>query len=164
MSRWIETERGDYVNLDHVRRIRRTPGKHGGHHLRLELTDNTETQTCERDWDPMELDEMLAIVLPAAPGQEALLVADDTHERPTEIWITRHPIVGWRIRCHPNFLAAEPVLPTSLGGGRRMVVLPDGRLLENFVGEYANIDAMKTKLLAEAQEDWDRAHAQQAAQ
>jgi hypothetical protein len=166
MSTWLETEGGYHVNLDHVRRIRPVQVEKGIWRLSLELDDDSSVTTVRRSAYRVDLSEMLATILPAASGQEALVVWTDTGDdtRPTEVRVFRYPIVGWRVQCHPNFPEAQPILPTDIGDARRMIVLPDGRLLEAFVAEYDSIDAMKAKVLAEAQSDWDHAHAPRAAE
>jgi hypothetical protein len=161
MSQWIETERSTFVNLAHVRRITPIHPENGIQQLSLELDDNSHALTHKRDrLSPIELAELLATVLPASPGQEALSVATNSDtERPTEVRVDRYPIVGWRIRCHPNFPAAEPILPPDFPFYRLMIMLPDARVLEPFVGEYDSIDDMKAEVLRQEQQTWGLSHA-----
>jgi hypothetical protein len=176
MSRWIETEDGDYVNLDHVVRAkpitkpRTSKDQPYWDGLRLELVsgEHVTTRGTYRP-DRVSLYHLLAETIPAAPGQEALLVSvdDEFGERPTKLRIERYPIVGWRVHAveHADWCYPTPLLPVSRGDRGVIIVLPGGRLLDQWLEdtEYDDIEAMKANVLAGAQAEWDRQHAPKTA-
>ena len=109
-----------------------------------------------------DVGEHLATIVPAQPGQELVLVSADSDDgRPTELWVARYPIIAWRVEVQPD-AAPTPITPDDMGSTsswRRFIVLPDGRLIEPYVGEHDSLEAMKTALLEEAQGAWDAAQA-----
>jgi len=166
MAQWMRAEDGSYLNLAHAVRVRRMrsrkhPGTQGEQRWvwGAELQDGTMVESNEEGWD---FGEALATVVPAQPGQEAVMVSWDCDTRPTELWITRLPIVAWRVELSPDCVAS-PIFPDqSFEGTRRFIVLPDGKLVEPYIGEFANIEEMKISLLEAAQRDWDGAQAEKA--
>jgi hypothetical protein len=168
MSKWLETEDGEHINLDHVRRISEEHVGTASYRFRLELADDSHgvTPSWSDTLSHLRLGNLLATILPAAPGQEALHVGLKTnHGRPIGVWFKRYPIVGWRV--HPDLPEARPVLPVLLPlDARLMIVLPCGQLIEQFwgEGEYDNIEDMTAQLLAEEQASWDEEYANEAAE
>ena len=162
----MKAEDGSYVNLAHAVRLKRMrsrahPGKGEDPSWvwGIEMRDGELIETNEgyllADW--------LAHIVPGQPGQELLAVSWDWAERPTELWITRLPIIGWRVDIQPDS-APTPITPDALTEDcRQFVVLPDGSLLEPYVGIFENAEAMKAALLESAQTEWDNAQAAKAA-
>lgn len=165
MSRWIETDDGEFVNLDHVVKAkpvaRKGPRGSDRHQLLLWLTDGTTVRTHGTGGDRPDYDYLFATILPALPGQEALTVFADVVERPTELWIERYPVIGWRVPLTEMGVCDGPepiLLETPASNVMVMIVLPDGAVL-HVGGEttrYEDIETMKAMVLKEAQEDWDR--------
>src|SRR4051812_16010598 len=102
---WIETEHG-FVNLDHVVQLQ---------HAAILPTQRDKRPT-EDPWTAIFADgthvvawvdksiwlpDLLADVVPAAAGQEVLVISADgaPQHRPTEadIWVTRYPVIAWRV-------------------------------------------------------------------
>ena len=174
MAQWMKAADGIYVNLHHAVRVRRMqsrehPGTAGKPRWvwGAEMPDGELVETTEAGWDVWDVGDWLAHIVPAQPGQEMLVVSwdlPDAAERPTKLWITRLPIVAWRVELRPD-LVPTPVTPDELAGScncRQFIVLPDGRLLEQYNGEFENLEAMKADLLAAAQREWDNAQAAKA--
>jgi hypothetical protein len=167
MAQWMKAHDGSYVNLAHAVRVKRMRSReHPGAAAKprwvwgVELPDGEMVETNEEGHD---VGDFLATIVPAQPGQEAVAVGWDSDARPTELWVTRLPIIAWRIELKPDYVP-RPVFPDQdFDGVRTFIVLPDGRLLEPYVGEHDSLDAMKAALLEEAQRDWDAAQATKAA-
>jgi hypothetical protein len=163
MSRWVETEDGNYVNLAHVIKAENVTRKDRGmewncHRLTFVDGSTVKTRGVYSGWE--DFDAISATIIPAHSGQEALTVSWDETARPTELWIARYPIIGWRIRGHFDPL---PVLPDKIAGMLVLIVLPDGRLLEQGSGEYDNVEQMTGTVLATKQSEWDQKHEPAAA-
>lgn len=171
MAQWMKAHDGSYVNLAHAVRVKRMRSReHPGTSAKqrwvwgVELPDGEMVETTEDDWD---VGDHLATIVPAQPGQEAVLVCTGTDgdHRPTEddIWTTRYPVIAWRVDSNPDH-TPSPILPDDMpSNGRIFIVLPDGKLVEPYMGQHDSLEAMRTALLEEAQRDWDAAQATKAA-
>ncbi len=169
MTQWMKAHDGSYVNLAHAVRVKRMRSReHPGTSAKqrwvwgVELPDGEMIETTEDGYD---VGDHLATIVPAQPGQELVLVSVEGDDRPTALWVARYPIIAWRVELRPD-VAPAPITPDETGGTeswRRFIVLPDGRLLEPYVGEHDSLEAMKAALLEEAQRDWDNAQAAKAA-
>jgi hypothetical protein len=156
MTQWIETEDG-YVNAAHVVSVKETMRGDG---WVLRLVDGDAVRV-GRVTAPKDFGEAFATILPAQPGQEALLVTWDDHTaRPTELWLSRMPIIGWRVRPDPAY-APVPIIPENElpEAHRLLIVLPDGKLLEPGNSEFDNVEVMQRHVLDMAQAQWDGEHA-----
>jgi hypothetical protein len=156
---WMMTVEGDYVNLDHVVRIKSAVTAKHEQAFVLRMVDGESARvTVPANAD---LGTMLGTILPAQPGQEVLLVNYDTiGELPTEndVWFTRVPVLGWRDADPSELLGlVVPILPGGItSSSATMLVLPGGRLmtLDADATEYESIDAMRAAFLGRAQREW----------
>ncbi len=150
-----------WVNLDHVTAIKQVRRKVNDQWLdetEFWAGDDLLGKSTDADLDP---DALLAPVVPAAPGAEAVEidVSDDDAGRPTEadVHVYRYHIVAWRVTS--DFVS--PVLPGSLSDTDNLLIaLPDGALYAPFDCIYSNLDAAKDGRLQAAQERWEKKHAQ----
>jgi hypothetical protein len=171
VSNWIETDDGNFVNLDHVRRIETIEDdddlKPRRRYYELHL-DARETARIALD-NNVPLAELLAPIVPAEPGQRAVQLEPDTvgdaSARPERVEIYRYQVLGWRVGITPlgEPLPPVPILPVPLSelDGMVLVELPDGRLLEirRLEGlEFDNMHDAKQHALEQAQAKWDRHH------
>jgi hypothetical protein len=111
--------------------------------------------------DGIDLEEITAPVVPAAPGVVAAVLHTMTSDDnlggcPEEIYVELLPIVAWRLlpeRAVPVLL--DETSPTSI----ILLMMPDGRWLEPGDSSYATLDEAETALLKRAQADWHRKRA-----
>jgi hypothetical protein len=166
MTQWIETDDG-YVNLDHVVRVKRRQGGKSGTQAILELVNDT-VETIALWGDDLDM-VLTADVIPAAPGQEAWLVhlPNSSTERPTDVYMLRQPIIGWRL---PRKLygygnaVPVPILPGygNVSSDTEMVAIitASGELFDTMTGQtFDGIAELKAYLLNDAWKLWDREHA-----
>jgi hypothetical protein len=171
MSKWIETDDGNFVNLDHVQRIETIDDEDDlnprRHYYELHL-DNREIARIALD-NNVPLAELLAPIVPAEPGQRAVQLEPDTvgddAARPETVEVYRYQVLGWRVGITPlgEPLPPVPILPVPLSEleGMVLVELPDGRLLETggLEGlEFDHMDDAKQHALEQAQAKWDHRH------
>jgi hypothetical protein len=124
MTRFLKTADHDFINADRIERLER-----GG----ATLTDGTFVELSAKQ----DIDRLLAPVVAATPGFIRLRYYADGGGDGTA-WVERLPIVAWRV-CR---LETYPVVPgdTLDGSGcdGEALLLPDGQVLEPFVGRAAS--------------------------
>ncbi|MBR0647897.1 hypothetical protein [Plastoroseomonas hellenica] len=164
MTVFIKCDDGTLVNAATVKQIRPMRltadepkrGLKAGGFSHYSLISEGETLKAHR----MEIDAsaLAGVTIPAAAGAKAVLIAEDTEAgRPTmEAIITRWmPIIAWRIRNTVNG-SGEPIFPESPASNETVYIeLPDGRLLQSDVADYADLEAAKQDRLQAAQQAWD---------
>lgn len=161
MPCWIETAKG-YVNLDHAVRLERqgTDPKHNWERWKVILDDceYVEGRILKDVWLPA----VLAKVVPATAGQEAValnVVDNRDGVRPTRVDVARYPVVAWRIISDDPSAQPTPVLPVPWASEEHVFfILPGGRLLklDGNGEEFDDLEDAKAAVLAEAQAWWNR--------
>jgi hypothetical protein len=170
MTRFLEVEGGLFVNLAYV--VSARPREYTRFEIEwsdylLTLTDGSKYNTHGRaagDREGFGFSRAVAPILPAQPGQEALLVYLDTEEdgsrcaRPTRVVVDSYPVLGWRLQDDSD-QPPEPILPDQTTGRYVMIVLPNGHILsEYFETEWDSRDDMIQAMLSHGQRQWDGAH------
>ena len=164
MSLWVKTEDGGYVNLDQA--VQLTPAATQGPQSREQafVVTMVNGASASVTFDKgVFLPDLLAPIVSAMAGEEALLVTTDNVGRPTEVSVNCCQIIGWRIRTeqdHPgSFASAAPIVVEAAIGRELMILLPDGRVLSPLrKAEYDSIETMKAAVLETAQAEWDKVH------
>jgi hypothetical protein len=150
MSHFVETDDG-WVNLDHVLKVERA--KVGE---RLLFLDRAGEIVAKLDSRGIDANELLAPVMPAAPGTAAVCIWVATDEgRPEEkdVIVTERAVIGWRFGYHeyPTPVLCEPWTP----GEHVLLRQPDDSLVIADDCTFASVEDAKAGLLAHAQRRWD---------
>lgn len=148
-DRWIETVNG-FVNLRHAVRVSQSHPANDKQNikweLRIEMADGLVTRTQPGCY--CDLNELLAEIIPAAPGQEVVaLYADEDNEG--GVHVSRYAVAGWRL-MHGG---VAPILVEAIETSHRnlFLVLPDGQL-DDAAGTYT-MEQAKAEVLERAARD-----------
>lgn len=145
-DRWIETVNG-FVNLRHAVRISQSHPADDKQHmrweLRIEMADGLVTRTPPDRY--RDLNELLAEIVPATPGQEVVVLYPD-QDNEGEVHVSRYAVAGWRL-MHGG---VAPILVEAIETSHRnlFLVLPDGQL-DDAAGTYT-MEQAKAEVLERA--------------
>jgi hypothetical protein len=143
----------NYINLDRVAKFEYTRDKDPKKSTLLIYFVDGEVKRIS-ECSGFRLDEILGVVIPAAPGFH-LFQYWFWNEEPTaadiDDKIYLNPIVAWRVKG----LFAEPVCPDdvdgpNLGKGMKIICYPDGHFCDPFNRDYRD----KASLLEDMREEW----------
>lgn len=163
MSRWLRTDGGIFVNLDHAESIEPIVSTVGS--MVITMADGRTYHCSGREANQI-IQASLAPWIPATKGQIAVVVLVERHAyRPTETEILRLPIIGWRQVLMGN-LTILPVLPGDIDTHDLPIAveLPAGYVFEPLAGMTYSLGDFLSRVLAVAQADWDRKHEPDSAQ
>lgn len=171
MANWIKDTWGGYVNLDHAIRIERDYGANNTYVVHL---PNDKSVRVTMDCGSDGMDAAVAQLVPAAAGQEAILVSkwDATGSNwmspdASQFLYSRVPIVAWMVwpydrdpeldEPNPNMRYAKPVLARAWDINEEGLILPlpEGRFLAGFYTADTLQEAARV-LLRRAQDERDR--------
>jgi hypothetical protein len=157
MAHFIKSNSG-WINLDRVVGIGyRWGDKQSAYVFYAPDGKIIDEKTDRNNFDP-EL--ATAPIVPATPGQMAVVIsptADDLDERPKRTFITRQPIVAWRIVRGDD--ASPVLLQTPSDNDRVFIMLANGELLDSDdVEPYPNANKAAADVLKTAQCIWDDDH------
>jgi hypothetical protein len=161
VSRFIQDDDGDWVNLDHVASVQR-PRQRGGHYT-LRSADGKLMGALQDGFDP---ETLFSPIVPAVAG-EALLeiwVSPDGSARPEQgdVFVSEYPIVAWRISqgFHPYPITLSQASESDVF---TVIKTSGGRFIRPWLDDYESLDAAKAHALELEQNSWDRKQAAKAA-
>ena len=144
---WVHTKNDGWVNLAFVANVRAT-----GKDDRNLLDANGRSLGVVSGH--LDMTEWLdADLIPAAAGQEAVVIWVWTDGDAPEVIVEHASIVAWRI----SRMGAFPVIAgESESPGQSVLILhPDGRVCDPFNCEWPTVEAAKAAFLVDATKAWE---------
>lgn len=150
MAHFVECDDGSWINLDHVARVKQA---YGGSTCFYGPDDNRLGDVSY--FLPAYLSAPAAI--PALPEALAVLIAvcdadGEDFGRPDHLADDTVPIIGWRVI---DDVAAPVLLEKPMSNQIVLILLPDGRLMEQEGSTYDDLPDAMERILMRAQAIFD---------